>query len=139
MAASRSRAALFLMDSDALALELEGVLRAGGTEWMVMLTRAADSARAALLTGPVDVAVLVPGATEAIDDLLAGLHDLGTPTILVATADRDTADPVDPSPRDLLTRLVHPLDPDVLKTALHVYALGGGDASRPHGFPSQVQ
>ncbi|WP_436644226.1 hypothetical protein [Microbaculum sp. FT89] len=136
MAASRSRAALFLMDSDALALELEGVLRAGGTEWMVMLTRAVDSARAAMLTGPVDVAVLVPAAAEAIDDLVAGLHDLGTPTILVATSDRD---PTDPTPKDLLTRLAYPLDPDVLKSALHAYACGSGDPSRPHGSPSQVQ
>ncbi len=107
MAAQKSRAALFLMESDALALELQEMLRSGGTDWTVMLTRVADAANAALFTGPLDLAVLVPTAAEAIDDLIAGLQAAGTPTILVSGSGGGATDP---GQQSLLTRLTSPLD-----------------------------
>ncbi|MEJ8570034.1 hypothetical protein ACFOHM_04630 [Microbaculum marinum] len=110
-----SRAALFLMDNEALALELQGKLRSSGPGWTVMLTRAVDAARAALFAGRVDLAVLVPGpgAKVAIDELIAALHAARTPTILVSDHDEGQAD----IPAHFV-RLSYPVDADRLTSAL---------------------
>jgi hypothetical protein len=129
VAAETSRAALFLMESDALALELQEILQSGDAEWTVMLTRAIDAAAAALFAGPLDLAVLVPAATETLDDLIAGLQVAGTPTILVSGPDNRVRDV--PSPGSLM-HLTCPLDPETLKAALRPFALGSGPLSPPH-------
>lgn len=115
MAGAESRAALFLMESETLALELQGILRSGGIDWTVMLTRAVDAARAALLAGRVDLAVIVHDPLEAIDELLAGLQTAGTHTILVS--ERGDA-PADSGGPDWLVRLPVPIDADRLRSAL---------------------
>jgi hypothetical protein len=118
VATSGSRSALFLMESDVLALELQGILQSGDSGWRVMLTRVADAAMAALLGGPIDVAVLIPGATDAIDDLLLGLESAGTPTIVVSGVDGAACQ------KGLLTRIAYPVDVETLKATLRPFAGG---------------
>jgi hypothetical protein len=128
VATSKSRAALFLMENEALALELQSVLKSGGADWTVMLTRVANAARSALLGGTVDLAVIVPGATEVLDELLSGLINTGTPTILVSG---QGGQGMSLGQSDLITLVSRPLDVDVLKHALQRFALTDVPSAAP--------
>lgn|GEM_PF-3241950 len=119
MAVREPRSALFLMESDALALEVEDFLGSNGSEWTVMLTRVVDAAKSALLGGKLDLAILIPEAPDTVDDLLDGLRDANIPTIVVTDQGGKSDATAQAGGDGGFTVLDTPVDMDRLKMAVH--------------------
>jgi hypothetical protein len=123
-----SRTALFLMESEALALELQDLLGALAPGWEVMLTRDVASAQGAALFGGLDLAVLSPAPGVCIGPLLAALARRDTPTILAGIG----GESAEPGRARRFVGIPYPFSADTIKTAIRAFAAGAILDVPPH-------